>query len=115
LKLKIPQVPFDESLEEWLDAWSKESTIQEFVSLPCFVLYFIWWVRNLSIFQSKYIPMEVVVDLISQMVINFKKDPKRKDSVLPRCQSCWKKPPGVFSMGLAKAIPLSVELGRFYI
>jgi ribonuclease HI len=85
-KVGIPISHTGESLEEWLDNWCKNSECKEVASLPSIVVYFIWWVRNMFIFQNKSIPAEVVVELICQMMIFYKKEPdkrKRHNPIMP--------------------------------
>jgi hypothetical protein len=105
LKMKIPQVPFDDNMEEWLDAWRKEPIIRDFVSLPCFIFYFIWWVRNLNIFHNKGLPTEVLVDLICHLAIFFKKDLGKKKQCIPTMPMLVEETPWGFFDGASQGHP----------
>jgi hypothetical protein len=74
LMLKIPHISLEGCMEEWLDSWRSEVSVREVEALPCFFVYFIWWTRNLSIFQEKYIPPKVVAGLVHKLVIEFRKE-----------------------------------------
>jgi hypothetical protein len=40
-------------------------------------VYFIWWSRNLSIFQGKYIPLEMVASMVHKLAVEFRTEPDK--------------------------------------
>jgi hypothetical protein len=86
LLLRIPLIPLEGSMEEWLDLWRREVVVREVELLPSFFVYFIWWSRNLCIFQGKYIPAKVVTGLILKLVVESKEEPdkaKNRIAIMP--------------------------------
>jgi ribonuclease HI len=110
-KVGIPLIHLDENLEEWLDAWCKDSDCKLVASLPSIVVYFIWWVRNMYIFQNKSIPTEVVVEIIYQMVIFYKKDPEKKKRRIPTMPELIEETPWGFFDGTSQGHPLVCGVG----
>jgi hypothetical protein len=51
--------------------------VREVEALPCFFMFFIWWKRNVIIFQDRFIPPNVVVGLDYKLDIQFRKEPKK--------------------------------------
>jgi len=73
-------------LEEWLFEWKKMHSTQVFGSTLGLFVYFICWVRNLSIFHNLEIPAEVVANLIAKLAYEFKNKMKKikgRHSIMP--------------------------------
>jgi hypothetical protein len=65
----------------WVKNWRDDASIHNFWSFPFFLIYFIWWERNVSIFQDNSIPLGVVAYMVLKLACEFnmeKKSPKIK-------------------------------------
>jgi len=67
----------------WLKNWNDNVGIKGFISLPFFLIYFLWWDLNLCIFQDKYLSPVILVALVANLTREFKcevKSPKKKET-----------------------------------
>jgi hypothetical protein len=88
-----------------LDAWSKDPIIREYVYIQCFIFYFIWWVRNLNIFQNKGILTEVSIYMICQLAIFFKEELIRKKQCISPMPMLVEETPWRFFDGASQGHP----------
>ena len=54
---------------ECFQKWMMASSMVYFKSIPRHLVYSIWWDRNLSIFQDKFIPPKVTMNLVFKLAL----------------------------------------------
>jgi hypothetical protein len=66
---------------ELLKTWKVDLGTKDFSSLPFFMVYFLWWARNVCIFEDFHIPLKIVTSLVFKLSQEFRsvvKVPKHK-------------------------------------
>jgi hypothetical protein len=62
----------DDDYVDWMQKWNENLISMGIISIPLFLIYFIWWDRNLCIFQELHNPPEVLEALIEKLILEFK-------------------------------------------
>jgi hypothetical protein len=78
LELGVKDFWSQSKLEECFKDWIMDSSISQFKGVPCFLIHSIWWAWDSTIFNNKYISVEITVNHIIKMAKKFVVEDKEK-------------------------------------